>query len=197
LTPCPLNPSSQLTPQNIEELAAARSALRKINRAISVARFDGWTIGIFAALTFLGSIGDWAVMAGAIVLGVFAWVELRGAAQLRKIDPAAPKMLGRNQLALGSLLALYAIWQLVAELLGHGLSASNASDIASMIGDDPSARALIHQCVIALYLGVLAAAVLGMGGLALYYFSRIKYVESYIRQTPAWIVDLQKAGVTI
>src|SRR5438270_11115905 len=52
--PPPLPPMApHLSDENLLQLAAARTASRKVRRAISVASFDGWTIGAFAALTLL------------------------------------------------------------------------------------------------------------------------------------------------
>jgi hypothetical protein len=44
--------------------------------------------------------------------------------------------------------------------------------------------------------GTLAAvAIFGQGGTALYYFTRRKHVEAYLRETPQWILDAQRAGM--
>ena len=35
------------------------------------------------------------------------------------------------------------------------------------------------------------------GGTAIYYKSRRKYVEAYVRETPDWIVQMQRAGIAV
>jgi hypothetical protein len=37
-------------------------------------------------------------------------------------------------------------------------------------------------------------SIIGMGSTALYYHRKRKVVESYIRQTPEWIVQMQRTG---
>ena len=44
--------------------------------------------------------------------------------------------------------------------------------------------------------GTLAAvAIFVQGGTALYYLSRRRLIEQYLRETPAWIVQAQRAGM--
>jgi hypothetical protein len=44
---------------------------------------------------------------------------------------------------------------------------------------------------------VAAVAIFVEGGMALFHFSRRKVVEAYIRETPQWIVEAQRAGVPL
>jgi len=194
----PSNPTSpQLSEENLRELAAARTALRKIARAVTVARFDGWTIAIFAGLTLLMGITDVSNIIIGVGLGVVAFVELQGASKLRRLDVAAIRMLGFNQLSLGGLLILYALWRIHAESSGGGLLASVAES------DPQDAQALgtllsgSHWIVTGFYGILIAVAILGMGGMALFYFSRRKYLAAYLTQTPQWIIAMQKAGISI
>jgi hypothetical protein len=39
--------------------------------------------------------------------------------------------------------------------------------------------------------------VAGPGALAWYYFSRAKHVRAYVERTPGWIVEMQRAGVSV
>src|SRR5437762_3656804 len=88
----------QLSQDNLLQLAAARTTGRKLRRAISVASFDGWSIAIFAALTFVCSLTDLLGLLMAIGLGAIACIELRGANKLRRLEPGAIRVLGFNQL---------------------------------------------------------------------------------------------------
>lgn len=46
--------------------------------------------------------------------------------------------------------------------------------------------------------GTLAAvAIFVQGGTALFYHSRRKYIEAYVNETPAWIVQAQRAGLSM
>jgi hypothetical protein len=45
------------------------------------------------------------------------------------------------------------------------------------------------------YGGLAAVAIFGQGGTALYYWSRRRFVEAYLKETPRWIIDAQRAGL--
>lgn len=106
------NQSMSLSPEQLTELAAARARSKKIRRAITVATLDGWATAIFAALTFLGGLFHWLgfVLGGA--MAIVAYVEFTGAHRLRTLDVTAPRALALNQIFLGSVLLLYAIYSL-------------------------------------------------------------------------------------
>jgi hypothetical protein len=194
----PANPTSpQLSEENLRELATARQSLRKVNRAISVARFDGWTIAIFAGLTLLMGITDPTNILLALCLGTVAYVELSGAAKLRRLDPSAVRMLGFNQFGLAGLLTVYALWRIHVELHGGGF-------LASLVAQDPAdAQALgpymnLGRSIVFMFYGsLIAVAVVGMGGMAWFYFSRRKYLDAYLGNTPQWIIDMQKSGLSL
>jgi hypothetical protein len=189
--------SPQLSEQNLRELAEARKSLRKVGRAISVARFDGWTIAIFAGLTFLMGVTDLGNILMALGLGAVAYFELTGASRLRRLDGSAIRMLGFNQFGMAALLTLYALWRIHVELSGGGM-------ITTMIQSDPMDAQVLgpwqnfgHSLVIAFYGAVIAVAILGMGGMAWFYFSRRKYLEAYLTHTPQWIIAMQKTGLSL
>jgi hypothetical protein len=188
-----LNPTSpQLTEANLRELSTARSAYRKIARAIRVAKFDGWTIAIFGVLSFLASLGDLPGMGIGMVLIVVAFIEIKSAKRLRDLDPASIRHLAFNQIAFGALLIIYALWQMYLVKTGRGILSD--LDEAGLEGEDMDmARSWLNL----FYCSLIAVAVFGMGGLAYYYFTRIKHLQKYLAQTPAWIVAMQKSGLTI
>ena len=80
----------------------------------------------------------------------------------------------------------------VGSLAGHRVPA----------GVDPLSASFARVGAIALN-AVLSAgihlgetvAVFGQGGTALFYLSRRRHVEAYLRDTPQWIVDAQRAGM--
>jgi len=192
----PSQPTSpQLSPENLRELASAKAALRKINRAVSVARFDGWTIAIFAGLTFLMGMTSPTNIILALGLGTVAYLELSAASRLRRLDPTAVKMLGLNQLGLAAVLIIYALWQIHAQLSSGGelISTIQQYDAA----DAQNIANLERPLVILFYSALIAVAVLGMGGMSWFYFSRAKHLADYLNQTPQWILDMQKSGVEL
>jgi hypothetical protein len=190
----PLQPRPpQLTEANLRELAAAKLGLRRINRAVSVARFDGWTIAIFAGLSLLCGFSSPSGILLSIALGAIAYVELRAATALKRLDPVSTKTLGNNQLVLCGILILYFLWRIYAESSGHGI----ASDVVQAEPQLADEEAMVKQFTMLAYLILIAASVLAQGGMALYYFSRRKHVEAIVQQTPAWIIDTLKAGFSL
>ena len=196
-------PPPQLTEAHLQQLAAARVAAKRLRRAAGVANFDGWTLAFFAGLTLIFAIVGFDVqgIVGGVALTTIAFIELRGAARLRVLDPAAPRILALNQLALSALIILYAIWRLYQLSkgkvdLGPGFDdpVFNDPTVGSMKGD---ASDMAKQLMLLLYGGLIAIAVFAQGGLALYYFTRAQTLRSYLEQTPPWILQMQKSGVPI
>jgi hypothetical protein len=56
---------------------------------------------------------------------------------------------------------------------------------------------LVTSLTVAVYAVVIVLTLLFQGLNARYYFARIKLVQGYLEQTPAWIVDLQRASAVL
>jgi hypothetical protein len=132
-------------------------------------------------------------------LAVVAWNEFRGRRRLLDFDPAGASILGWNQLGLLGMITVYCAWALYSNLWGGdpieaqlraNPELSAAFDSLDKVGD------LVKPIVIAFYGTVIALSAAFQGATALYYFSRRKYVEQYVRETPAWVIDLQRATRT-
>jgi hypothetical protein len=131
---------------------------------------------------------------GAGMLAI-AYVEIRGAKRMRALDPAAPKMLAWNQVVLGSLLFAYAIFSLWRIYSGHTELAQQLDkypELAAVAGDIEGLAKLIGLLI---YGTLMAVAIFGQGGTALFYLTRKKHIDAYLRETPQWILDAQRAGM--
>ncbi len=119
-------------------------------------------------------------------MGVVAWVELREANRLAVGDERSPRRLAINQGALASLLIGYALWQLT-----HSADSTEMESIRSQLSGDPAAMKLVStmsELIPRLVYGTLIiVAILMQGGTALYYLSRRKAIDAYLRGTPAWV----------
>jgi hypothetical protein len=184
----------QLRPDQIRELAEARESGKYIRRAVSVALFDGWTIAIFAAANFICGLIDVSGMFVGLALGVIAFFELRGASQLKRLDESAARRLGFNQIALGTILALYAVWHIYAGLNGPtGFEEVTRADPRIGKRWEEMARSL----KVAEFATLILIAIFVQGGTALYYFTREKYIRAHRQRTPGWILQMQQAGVAV
>jgi hypothetical protein len=188
---------SSLAPQQVSELIAARDRSTKIRRAVGVARFDGWMIAIFAALTGVTGLLDIPSLLLAGAMGFVAWREFRGAESLRRLDPAAPKLLAINQLVLAGALIAYAIVQVISTL-------AHSNKYTAMAGGDPQLTQMLGPIdqltkllTISVYGLIILVAIFVQGGTALYYLTRHRHLHEYLAQTPSWIRDLQQRGIAI
>ena len=183
-----------LSPQQLRELTDARSAHRYIRRAITVALFDGWTIAAFAIANCLCGLADFQSMIVGAVLGVMAFVEIRGASQLRRLDESAPRRLAINQILLGLLLCAYAVWRIYDYL--HG-----PSPYAQLSAADPKIgkrfEDMFRSLAVAIYGCLIIFAICAQGGAAIFYFTREKYLKAYRQRTPGWILQMQQTGVMV
>ena len=199
--PPPLNLASPAvtpaSPAHLEQIAAARKRGRSIQRCASVASLSGWTIAIFGALTVVTSIGSLIGMALGVGMCLLSHFEFRGAKEIRRLDPTAPKRLARNQLILGALILIYSVgslWVALTQPSELEKSLGNEAQLNSMVG---SIRDFERTAYIALYGTMIVAAVIGCGGTALYYARRKHLIETYVQETPHWILELQRAGMTV
>jgi hypothetical protein len=200
-TPPPLPPTPtdgfRLSPAQLQAVTDAQRRAAKIRRAISVAKFDAWTTGVFGALTLLFGLlsFSWVGLLLGIGMGIVTFVEFRGAQRLRQLDPDAAKTLGLNQLFFGGLLiayALYSLWGVYHDQSALLNEIKGAPEMKNLMMD---AQSLAQMIGLLVYGTLIAVGLFGQGGTALYYFSRRKYIDGYLRDTPAWIVDAQRAGL--
>lgn len=185
----PLNESQR------RDLTAGRERARWVRRAASVAGFNGWTIGVLAALSApfaLFSLSGAVLTAG---MAAVAYVEFRGRRGLRRFDPSAATLLGYNQLGLLALISGYCVWAMAS---GLGEASSLPAQLAArpelrdVLGPTDTLEATLRVAVVAFYGVVILLSVVFQGGNAWYYFTRRRVVEEYLRETPDWVVDLQR-----
>ena len=184
-----------LTVDERRELAAAREGLKKIHNAAKVAAFNGWSFGIAAVLSAPFSLGSLAGVLLTLGLAIVSYNEFRGRRRLLQFDPSAASMLGWNQLFLLVMVVGYCAWMLFAGLVGDNSIAAQLEaqpELRQALGSLDDVEGLYQMLVIALYGSVTVACVLFQGLNALYYFTRRKYVEAYVQDTPEWLLEVQR-----
>ncbi len=184
-----------LTQAEQDTVAAAHARAKKLRKAARVAAFNGWVTGIFAAVSApfaLFSLPGFLVTVG---LSVVAYNEFRGRRRLLAFDRSGPVLLGWNQLGFLTLILSYCIWMLITAFTGEGPFAAELRakpELAVAFDDLASFDQLYLWLVTAVYGTVMVLSVLFQGLNSLYYFSRRKHVDDYIRETPAWVLELQR-----
>ena len=182
-----------LSGENQRELAEANERAGKVRRAAKVATFNGWSIGIFAALSLPFALFSKTAFVMCIALGVVAYNEFRGRNLLRHFDESGARLLGWNQLGLMGLLIGYSLWSIYAGLTGpspYSEQINAMPELGSMLG---SIDDLYQTVTLAVYGSLIVFSVIFQGLNTLYYFTRERYVQAYLDQTPSWIVDLQRS----
>ncbi len=165
-----------------------------------MATCDAWSIGIFAALSLPLSLIFFDIPSILISVGmvVVTVIEYRAANELRKLDVFAPRRLGFNQVAFATILCLYALWNLGAAFFGPppnlGVSKDQMAQLSQVMGNMNDLARWLSMMV---YGGIILIAIAAQGGLALYYFTRTKYVRDYVAHVSPWIIQLQQAGVRV
>ncbi len=183
-----------LTPEHLRELELARKRFRKVRRAAGVASFNGWTVGVFAAFSLLAGLFSLTSLLIGAALAVVAWNELAGAKMLRRLDQRAPRRLAFGQLGLCGALCAYALWSLYSLHAGpspYEAALGAGGQATAIVG---SIEQLEKTITFAVYGGLIVGSILFQGGTAWYYLSRAKHVHAYATQTPAWILELERAG---
>jgi hypothetical protein len=195
--PPPLPPAvvqrDPLSPADFEDLAQAGKRAAVLNRAIRIAHFNAWTLGILGGLSILIGIFDLESLVMGIALVALAFNESRGQTLLQRFDLKGPRVLGWNQVGLMLLLVAYGAWKLIAFKTSanpYEKEIAATPELGHMLGPIVQMYGTISNW---LYGSLIAIAVLYQGGNALYYFSREKHLQAYLRETPAWVIKLRQA----
>lgn len=185
-----------LSARHLQELEQSQVRAKQIRRAAGVAAFNGWTTAIFAVasapfapFSFVGAL----VTLG---LGIVAYNEFQGRRKLLQFDSRGADLLGWNQLGFLGLIVVYSGWMLFTGLTGEGPFAGELRknpELASVLGPLHEYDELYRLIVVAAYGSMIVFSAIFQGGNAWYYFSRRKLLTGYVRDTPVWICNLQRA----
>jgi hypothetical protein len=126
-----------------------------------------------------------------------AWNEFRGRNRLLAFDPSAATLLGWNQIGFLATIIVYCLWALYSNLTsGNPLAELKSSpELGEIFGGAHGFENLFRQIVVAFYGLVILLSVIFQGGTAYYYFTRRKYVQAYLDETPAWVREVQSASL--
>lgn len=194
--PQPGTPNAPLSAEHYQALRDAKTGRKKIDFAIGVASFNGWSLGIFAALSALILPLSFS-MQGLVIcigLGIVAWNEFKGRTLLRQLNPQGAQRLGYNQIALGALIVGYCVWSLLAAIFGPDAYAeviAENPELGQVLG---STGDLYRLITVAVYGGAIVLTIPYQALMAWYYFSRARHITNYVKQTPAWVTEIHRSA---
>jgi len=190
-------PRSPLDESHFLMVRRAKRARVVVQRA---ARTAAWDAGITLTIGLLGlllCVAWWSwlgmlVTAGISVIGVvglLAWTRLKDA------EPGAARVLALNQLAFMALIVFYCGIQMLSASPEAATSALLTPELMSQLRDMPGMdQAMLTEIarsgpalLYGFYSLVILLSVLAQGGMALYYVSRRRHLETYRRETPEWV----------
>jgi hypothetical protein len=189
------NAANPLSDEHYAALAAAKPRLKKVRAAARVATFNGWTIGVLAALSWPFAFFSLEGFLVALGLSISAYIEFRGRRGLLQFDPSAATLLGWNQVGLLTLISVYCLWQLWSALSGAGPLATELQaqpELGEALGSVEGLESLYRNIAVAFYGAVIFLTLIFQGLNAFYYFTRRKYVEFCVRETPEWVLELER-----
>jgi hypothetical protein len=189
--PSPLAESDYLV------IRRALVAHRPIRNAARVARSSALVTLVIACAGLLGLVVAPSLLGLGVVaaVGAVGVVEYAGYLRLRRAMPAGAALLGKNQLALLGVIALYAVVQMATFSPDAAKEAALSPEVRAQLAGMPSMAAAIDRdierlaplLVYGFYSLVILASVGFQGGLALYYFTRVRRVAAFHRTTPPWV----------
>jgi hypothetical protein len=177
-----------LTPEQQLELHHAKERAGSFLGAAKVAAFNGWSLGFFAVVSILFGLFSLTSFLMGVGLAVVARNELVGRTRLRSLDPAGLELLWRNQIGFMGLIMVYCVWSI------YGIVAfpnAQMEEFTELLGIDD----LVQSVTLAFYAMVIVATGIFQGLNARYYFVRAARIRDYVRDTPQWVLDLQRSAV--
>jgi hypothetical protein len=194
-TVAPLSPDP-LSPAHYQELALAKLRAKPVRKAARVANFNGWTSGILAVVSAPFAPFSVAAVLMTAVLAAVAYNELRGRKRLLNFEPSATYRLGWNQVGLLSAIVVYCLGMIWTSLTGPSPLAAELQanpELGDVFGSPGELDTLYQNVALAFYGSVIALTLVFQGLNAVYYFTRRKYVETCVQDTPAWALTLLRA----
>ena len=182
--------ASPLTPEQQQELHDAKERAASFLGAAKVAAFNGWTVGFFAVVSILFGLFSVTSFLVGIGLAVVARNEFVGRGRLRALDPSGLELLWRNQLGFMALIIAYCAWSMYRSVAAPD---PQMVELTELLGEGTGD--LIQSLTLMVYSAAVVATVIFQGLNARYYFVRVVRIRDYVRDTPPWVLDLQRSTV--
>jgi hypothetical protein len=179
---------SPFTPEQKQELEDAKVRAGAFRGAAKVASFNGWAFGVFAALSILFGLFSLPGFLVGVGLAVVARNEFVGRRGILSYDPAGFDLLWRNQLGLMALILVYCAWSIYG---AYAFPDPEIDELTALLGEDMGD--LVQSLTVGAYATFIGVTVIFQGLNARYYHARIARVREYLRETPEWVLDVQRS----
>ena len=162
---------------------------KALKRVVAIARFNGWSVVVIAALGALLALllGDFVGTFIGLLATIAGWMEVRGQQMLRRRDPAGMRWLVRSQMFLLSVILVYCITRL-GSFDADTAMANLTPDMEAMLKEAGLARGdilpMVRTAFLATYLSVAVVSIIYQGGMALYYRSKTRLVTAALTVPP-------------
>ena len=176
-----------LSPEQKEALALASERSKKILGAGKVAAFNGWTLGVIGGLSILSGLFSLTGFVVGVLIAIVAWNEFRGRALIRKLEPAGPILLAKNQVGLMGVVIAYCVWSMYVTVASPSSELAELDEVFELLPEG-----LVTDLTLLVYGTVIAVTLIVQGLNARYYFARIELLRDYLDETPGWILDMQR-----
>ncbi len=185
--------ASPLSEEHFRILREASAARRPLRAAAATARFSAWTLLIIGlagvpVVFFMPSLTNLVIVGCLCAAGLVEW---HGAGRMRRAESGAAEQLALNQLGLFAVIAVYCVLQMIDA--GAGAGGIVSEEVRSQLSQVPSLQEQVEQIAAlgpmltrVFYGLVVLLSAAFQGGLAGYYYSRRRHVETARRSWPAW-----------
>ena len=181
--------ASPLTPEQQQELSTAKEGAASFMGAANVAGFNGWTIGFFAVVSILFGIFSLSGFVVGVGLAVVTRNEFVGRTRIRGLDLGGLELLWRNQVGFLALIIGYCFWSMYATV---AFPDAQMTEVMDLLGEGMGE--MVQQLTLIVYGAVIVATAIFQGLNARYYFIRVARMRDYLRDTPEWVIDLQRSA---
>jgi len=196
----PTAPPSPASPLDESQFALVQEAARTY-KPIKRAAWTALSSSIVTLLIGAGAVPFtliWPSFSGALItagLGVIGVVEFVGYRKLRQADPTAARFLATNQLAFLGLIVFYCLLQMLSFSPEAAKAAALSPEVRAQLGAAPDMARAIDSDIerwaplvtYGFYSLVIVLSLFFQGGMACYYFTRRKCLETFQHQTPPWV----------
>ena len=198
VAPAVIDPAiGPLTLEHRQEYTLARKRAKSIYKAAAVAAFNAWATAVAAVLSLPFALVSMFGFVTTAALCFVAGIEFRGRKRLLQFDPSAAAILGWNQLTLLALIVGYCGWSIYTSFYGANSVTAQLQAFSeiepALNGSSAGVEILVQRVVVVLYGSVIVLSIVVQGLSALYYFTRRRYIDAYLTETPAWIRELQRS----